>query len=89
MKRSRRRPYVRTETHDALHPETGLKTCDCGTRFKPRPENGEDDPEKCLACNRKGWSVLFGYDPDEVKETEAPAPAGTVEFPNRRAASGR
>lgn len=56
----KRRPYVPTETHLALHPDSGLLTCSCGVRFSPRPDAGEDDPDRCLTCNRKAWSIRFG-----------------------------
>lgn len=59
-----KRVYLPTETHLALHPPRQIKTCinpDCHTRFAARPaiDSEDENPDLCLACNRKGWSRLW------------------------------
>jgi hypothetical protein len=51
------------DTREHLYPKAGLQACGrCRVRFSPRQAtHQEDDPKLCLACNRRGWSVLFGF----------------------------
>lgn len=58
--------YTPTETDLALHPKREIRTCrakGCGVKFAARVmvAGSKDDPGKCLACNRKSWSKLFGH----------------------------
>lgn len=55
--------YSPTETHLALHPQMGLLLkCKCGVMFVPRKRNShEDNPRKCLTCNRQKWSKLVAH----------------------------
>lgn len=60
-----KRIYIPSETHHALYPAQAMSTCvECGVRFVlrstiPHLDSGDDDPEKCLSCNRRSWSRLF------------------------------
>lgn len=59
-----KRIYQPTETDLVLYPGRDLKTCinpDCHTRFASRPtiDSEDENPDLCLACNRKGWSRLW------------------------------
>lgn len=63
-----KRRYQPSETHVALHPARELLTCsDCKVKFAARPttDHDEDDPGKCLTCNRSSWSKLFSGGNDE------------------------
>jgi hypothetical protein len=55
-----KRPYAPTETHNALYPKADLAKCSCGVLFvRSLQGSEEDDPDKCLPCNRRNWSRLF------------------------------
>lgn len=71
MKR-KRTIYAPSETHLALHPPSELLLCKCGVSFRPRPETAEDNPKKCLSCNRKSWSVLFPAQEEKPKTQVVP-----------------
>lgn len=75
-----KRRYQPSETHIALHPARELLTCsnpDCKVKFAARPttDHDEDDPGKCLKCNRSSWSKL--WEPEEQNETTTTTTAGT------------
>ena len=50
--------YKPSETHEALHPQAGVRKCSC-VLFTERAPSVEDDPLLCLRCNRQAWSRLF------------------------------
>ena len=61
-----------TATESALYPAPALRKCSCGVLFAPRPRVGKEHSKKCLTCNRKGWSVLHGFEkPGHAKEPVA------------------
>lgn len=68
----RKRQYTPSETHLALHPPSVMIKCSCGVSFTSRPETEEDDPDKCLSCNRRGWSVLFPAQEEKPKTQVVP-----------------
>ena len=61
--------YTPSETDRKLYPPASLMKCVCGVSFAPRASSPEDNPERCLACNRQNWSVLFRHvDPRPAAE---------------------
>lgn len=80
----KRRSYAPTETDLALNPKRLIFKCSCGVSFADRGERNsdEDDPEKCLTCNRKAWSKLWEKPAEEKVETES-LPADVVPIRKR------